>query len=450
MAESYSALREKYPVFRYKSYEYTLGESTLDISYKFEIDGLTEFNPKWSVERKSVVGIDENTLERMVFSLGMVELVSYWKATCSPEIHLPTELSDDALCWWKKLYLNGLGEFFYRNGIEYSDDVMTFVCADEKIPCDSTAVYDKNSDNVLVPVGGGKDSVVTLEILKGKKNVCAYAINPKKANYDTVEVAGLSEKFIKASRTIDKNLLDLNARGFLNGHTPFSAIVAFSGVIAAYINGIGNVVLSNESSANESTVENTNVNHQYSKSYEFESDFIRYEKEYLLAGVRYFSFLRPLLEIQIARAFSEFKAYYPVFKSCNLGSKTDIWCCNCAKCLFVYIILSPFIPEDELVGIFGENLLDSDKLTDDFEKLLGIQAEKPFECVGERSEVLMAMNMLIDKRPDNLPYLVEKYRDRITENKADYNACLNYFDKENSLPEEFERILADFLEKTYD
>ena len=46
MAESYSALREKYPVFCYKSYEYTLGESTLDISYKFEIDGLTEFNPK--------------------------------------------------------------------------------------------------------------------------------------------------------------------------------------------------------------------------------------------------------------------------------------------------------------------------------------------------------------------------------------------------------------------
>ena len=443
--ENYLEFRRDYPDFYYRSYDYALKDDELEISYHFEIGGLTSFNPKWKIARlDKSASPDKKTLERLVFSLGMVELVSYWKATCSPCIHLPAKLDDEALHWWKKLYLNGLGEFFYRNGIEYGEDVMKFVCEGGDLSDAKTAIV-SDKDKVLVPVGGGKDSVVTLEILKNKKKLYCYAINPKKANNDTVRVAGLEDRYLSASRTIDRNLLDLNSRGFLNGHTPFSAIVAFSGVLTAYLNGMGCVALSNESSANESTVAGTDVNHQYSKSYEFEKDFSSYEEKYLKTGVGYFSFLRPLLEIRIAEIFSRFKDYFPVFRSCNLGSKTDVWCCNCAKCLFVYIILSPFLKDDELIGIFGENLLDSEKLEEDFKKLLGLEAEKPFECVGERSEVLMAMNMLIDRDGDKLPCLVEKYRDFIISHREDDNARLCSFDKEHSLPSDFEKILIDFL-----
>ena len=69
-------------------------------------------------------------------------------------------------------------------------------------------------------------------------------------------------------------MLQLNSEGYINGHTPFSAIVAFSSVLTAALNGQKYITLSNENSANESTVKDSKVNHQYSKSYEFELDLM--------------------------------------------------------------------------------------------------------------------------------------------------------------------------------
>ena len=162
-------------------------------------------------------------------------------------------------------------------------------------------------------------------------------MNSRGATNATVEVAQLTKRTIYAKRTLDKNMLELNKKGYLNGHTPFSAIVAFSSIIAAYLNGLKFIALSNESSANESTIKDSYINHQYSKSYEFEKDFRHYESTFINFGVYYFSFLRPINELKIAMIFSRFKKYHPIFKSCNVGSKQDIWCCHCSKCLFVYI-----------------------------------------------------------------------------------------------------------------
>lgn len=156
---------------------------------------------------------------------------------------------------------------------------------------------------MLVPVGGGKDSAVTLELLKGAGvPVYAYIINSRGATIHTTEAAGLDEdNVIYVKRTLDQNMLELNRQGYLNGHTPFSALVAFSGIMAARMAGLSYVALSNESSANESTVKGSTVNHQYSKSFKFEEDFHRYEAEYLPGSAYYFSMLRPLSEFQIAR-----------------------------------------------------------------------------------------------------------------------------------------------------
>ena len=193
-------------------------------------------------------------------------------------------------------------------------------------------------------------------------------------------------------------------------------MLAFYTHLASVLSGIPNVALSNESSANEPTVlvrdrsganENKwdSVNHQYSKSLEFEDDFRAY-----CPSFNYFSFLRPLTELQIAMLFSRFTQYHDVFRSCNVGSKQDIWCGHCAKCLFAYIILSPFIAPERLNAIFGKSMLDDTTLEHEFMQLTGHAETKPFECVGTVSEVNAALSMAIERwYHDSRPALLKDY-----------------------------------------
>ena len=177
---------------------------------------------------------------------------------------------------------------------------------------------------VLVPVGGGKDSAVTLELLKGAGvPVYAYIINSRGATIHTTEAAGLDEDHvIYVKRTLDQNMLELNRQGYLNGHTPFSALVAFSGIMAARMAGLSYVALSNESSANESTVKGSTVNHQYSKSFKFEEDFHRYEAELSSRKRVLFQYAAPLKRVSDLPAFfAQQKQYHAIFRSCNAGSQ---------------------------------------------------------------------------------------------------------------------------------
>lgn len=442
--EDYLRFREEHPEFVYENYQYKNCGDHLEIVYDFRIPGLAEFHPTWSIARlDGAVQADPETLDELVFSLGMVELVSYWKAACPPRVRVEGRtLTPEQVRWWKKLYFHGLGEFFYTNGIDAGDDFMEIVCAEgatasrrpAKIPAPA-----EGQPRVLIPVGGGKDSAVTIELLRDAAERYCYIINPRQATRDTVTAAGLEGRAVVARRTIDPALLELNRQGFLNGHTPFSAVVAFSSVIAACINGLRYVALSNESSANESTVAGSTVNHQYSKSFEFEQDFIRYEKDHIGSGVQYFSLLRPLSEYQIAKLFAGLKPYHPIFRSCNAGSKADIWCGKCPKCLFVYIILSPFLSQEELRAIFGKEMLNDPTLAETFEKLTGILPEKPFECVGSRDEVHTALQAALRRyRAAGLPLpaLLAHYAEQIEgwTCAVDYD---RYFDRENALPPQF-------------
>ena len=399
-SEKYRALRERYPRFEYRSYDWYVDEAGLHLRFEFVLDGENVFRPEALVEARPFLKFDlpREVLDRLVFDIGMVELVSYWKCACPPKVVVRCGgLTADQVAFWRKLYWHGLGEFFYTNGIEVSRETFMELESDvepEALPAlelPSTASY-------LVPVGGGKDSVVTLELLRrAGREVRPLIMNPRGATRECARVAGFPiEEVLVVRRTIHPRLLELNAQGFLNGHTPFSAMLAFYTRLASVLSGIPNVALSNESSANESTVLGTDVNHQYSKSLEFEDDFRRYCAE-AGGGFNYFSFLRPLSELQIAMLFSRFAAYHDVFRSCNAGSKEDIWCGRCAKCLFAYIILSPFIAPGRLAEIFGKALLDDEALRPEFEQLMGLAATKPFECVGTVGEVRQALAMAISR-----------------------------------------------------
>ena len=472
--KQYLSLREQYPRFAYRGYEIEENESCLRLTYRFETVGLSEFAPVWvfpKAEGDCHRWSKDRLMQDMIFSLGMVELISYWKIACPPTVTVEAgRLNQDQIDWWKDLYFNGLGEFFYVNGIEEADPnhFMNIRCAGRckerhaawgaEIDGNGKAagISAVNSDSlasggVLVPIGGGKDSAVTLELLRlAGKSIYAYIINPRGATIHTTEVAGLdAAHVISAKRTLDPNMLELNRQGYLNGHTPFSALVAFSGIIAARMHGLSMVALSNESSANESTVQGSTVNHQYSKSFKFEEDFHYYQTTYLKGSAYYFSMLRPLSEFQIARFFAGQKQYHGIFRSCNAGSKTDSWCGHCPKCLFVYLILSPFLKPQEVRDIFGRNMLDDWDMKETLDQLIGIEEEKPFECVGSRDEINTAIVLTIkglEEAGEALPCLLSYYKttDLYQTFRTRGDQYSTYYDGNNLVPDDLARLVRKY------
>lgn len=444
--KKFEKFRREFPKFKYKSYKIEQ-VSSLKITYEFEIPNLEGgiFKPQWNFPLSSftIYEKDEFFLS-LVFSLGLAEMISYWKLTCSPEISVEAgALNETQKKFWKKLFFKGLGEFFYTNNISPPDKLfdITTLPTEKQEFCIPKG-YDQSK--VLIPIGGGKDSAVSLELLKNFDRT-GFIINPRGASIKTAEVSGL-KNLIKAERTLDKNMLALNKKGFLNGHTPFSAIVAFSSLLAAYINKIPFVALSNESSANEATVHNSAINHQYSKSEEFERDFIEYEASFIQSKVKYFSFLRPFTELKIAEIFSRLKGYHEIFKSCNVGSFQDRWCGSCAKCLFVYIILSPFLSAEDLEKIFGNNLFENETLIKTLSELCGMSETKPFECVGSVNEVRLALSETVlqyKKRGQKLPKLLELFNSWNLEGFSDFYSVLESYDENNHLPLEFSAILKE-------
>ncbi|MGN0160719.1 MAG: hypothetical protein ACI4AQ_04970 [Lachnospiraceae bacterium] len=450
----YEDLRRKYESFYYNSYEVTCEKDEILIRYFFEVPGLSEFTPSWRFklgDNDFEVLKNDSVFQRLVCDLGMVELVSYWKIACPKKVVVRAgNYEEQQLDWWKELYYYGLGEFFYTNQIPL--DAEGFMNLENDSAKDFCAVERNTSkkelSGCLVPIGGGKDSVVSVELLRsvGEEAKC-YIINPRGATINTT-IAGKfkDEDVIISKRTLDKRMIELNQQGFLNGHTPFSAIVAFSATIAAYLNGLKYITLSNEASANESTVLGSTVNHQYSKSFKFEKDFHDYEAKYIKTGTYYFSLLRPLSEFQIARYFAKCTAYHDIFRSCNVGSKEDIWCGHCPKCMFVFFILSPFIAHERLCEIFGADMVNDETMIPIMEQLIGVVEEKPFECVGSRDEVNTALCLTIkqlESEGKELPVLLAHYKTlpQYEEYSKKENTFFVGYEEENLLPEKYAELI---------
>lgn len=453
--EKYIQLREEYTFMEYVGYEANIDAIGIHVKYEFNLAGKYTFRPEFSIPKKRFLRnfpsseILQTTLfQNLFFQIGLIELISYWKAACPPQVIIRGQkLSDAQVSWWKNVYYQGLGEFFYTNKIQSS--LKEFI--DISSSCEIIPPQQINLDEtVIVPIGGGKDSVVTLELLSKTEYIRPFIMNPRGATVECAQVAGFGKDgFIEVNRRLDPLLLELNAQGFLNGHTPFSALLAFYSLLVSAISGHKHIALSNESSANEPTVAGTDVNHQYSKSFAFESDFRDYVKQYISADFNYFSFLRPLNELRIAQLFAEQVKYYPVFKSCNAGSKTDIWCCNCPKCLFAFTILSPFIPVIEMVHIFGENLFELPQMLGYLKELTGIDEVKPFECVGTIDEVNAALHMYIARhKQEKLPLLIDYYSNTINFSDGDTmlsDEILNEFNNNHFLEPKFLEIIKQKL-----
>lgn len=459
-SKKFKELREKYNTFIYESFTINNSEDEFIIKFKFTVPNLTTYEPEIRLLKKD---IKENITEKVlvncknaIFHMGLIELISYWKATCAPNVIIKAGyINEEQINWFKKLYFYGLGELFFTNGIQTNmDDFMN-------IKCESTEIYEdyinEKNNGYLIPIGGGKDSCVTLECLKNEGDNYCLIVNPKPVTLECAKTAGYDDsRIVKVKRIIDSNLLELNKQGYINGHTPFSSMLAFLSYFIADVMGKKYIALSNESSANESNVEGEKINHQYSKSIEFENDFRYYAEKYLKRNTEYFSFLRPLNELQIAMTFAKFEKYHHIFKSCNVGSKGEHWkwCCNCPKCLFVYIILSPFLYKEKLVDIFGEDLFEKQDLLKTFIELTGNGETKPFECVGTYEEVCFAISKTISNlsrksvfnnkilAESELPYLLQYYKDNFNLVNLEKDLTKNY-NIENNLTEGQNKILKE-------
>ena len=409
--KDFEVYRNQHRFFSYDGYTMEKSDDRLIITYGFTIDHLSSFHPQWTIPLHGLaIDTHDPLLNRMVFALGMVEAISYWKITCSPQWLVKCgALDHQAVKWFKKLAYYGLGEFFYVNGIQTSfDDFVTIICENTVMPH-----YQDTQDyqGVMVPLGGGKDSYVSAHIIKQYHDIYGYIINDVPSALHAKDFLKLDDAHtIHVHRSLDPTMLQLNQKGYLNGHTPFSALVAFSSVLCGYIHHIPYIALSNESSANESTIKDEKINHQYSKSLEFESDFQWFNHTYLSSKIHYFSFLRPLNELQISALFTHFNDYLFDFRSCNVGSKQGKWCGHCAKCCFVAIMLSAFVDDQTITKIFDHDMLNDMTLWPLYRQLSGLDENKPFECVGTRKEVVAAITLAIQRRDfDHLPFVLEQF-----------------------------------------
>ncbi len=419
-------LRKNYPKFIYRRYSFRLLNNNLEIFFDFKIEPNIFFRPRIVIEKVNetqIKKIKKRVLNNLIFHLGLMEIPSYWKATCSPEILIKAGyLNEKQIKWWKDLIIKGMGQFFYENKIDWRQSKFLKIKTKNYSKTLPQARLLRNfnlePEKVLVPLGGGKDSIVTLEKLKeqGKKIGC-FLVNPTKIMREIARVAKIKDLVI-VKREIDPVLLKLNKKGYLNGHTPITAVLSFLSVFCAILFGYKYIAFSNEKSANEGNVRYLGkiINHQWSKSSEFERKFRYYCKKYLVKEINYFSFLRKYTELEIAEMFTKYPKYFSVFSSCNLVLSKKLkrrWCGNCPKCLFVYATLYPFLEREQLLEIFGTEIFENKKLLSVMEGLINPKMAKPFECVGTKKESQIAFYLSYKKSRDRLPFLLEYFKKKI-------------------------------------
>ncbi|TQL47468.1 hypothetical protein FB562_0528 [Homoserinimonas aerilata] len=391
--------------FRFVGFE--LDEATGIIDFEFRMLGAGSVAPVDFVETVTLAlpqdgaSGDWVAVRPVLPLLGAVIGLSYYKAAAPPRYELDVDgVTASAVAFLEDALRHGLGEFAYRAGLPGLLDTEIVPLRPLAQRAEPHDLGEERLRRPLAPVGGGKDSVVTVESLKAAGlEVTQFSVNPNAIMRRVAEAAGVP--FVEARRTIDPLLIALNSRGARNGHVPVTAMNSLIAVAQARLLGLGTVVMSNENSAAEPTLvwDGLPVNHQWSKS--LEAEVLLASAIEAQTGIRggYFSLLRPFTELRIARKFAQTIGYDHAIVSCNrafrISGADPGWCGECAKCQFVFLAFSPFMSRERLVGIVGTNMFENEALVEGFRSLLGLDAHKPWECVGEEAESTVAMSLAV-------------------------------------------------------
>jgi len=390
--------------FEFSRYDFDINTGEARLEYKVMEHVFVE---KFIFDTQMFVQFDEEILERAMFYLHIACGVSYWKAFCPQNLIMTTgNLTKHEAEFFTEVYKQGLMQFFYENDLDPQKYAVKFDF-DTNLQRNCFRDLDFLNSRVLLPIGGGKDSLVSAALLKAMEvDFDWFCVKSDKIKIDCVDVSG--KKLIDVRREFSSDLISLNRSGeVFNGHVPITGILAFVEIVACVLYGYSKVIMSNEHSSSQAnlTWKGYKVNHQYSKSLEFEKMFREFLVENFCAVkgeslFDYFSLLRGLSEYKIAEIFADkCEDYFDVFSSCNRNFHLDTsknlqgkrFCGECEKCAFVFLILSNFIQFEQLIKIFCANLFKSQALFKTYKDMCGLGSRKPWECVGTFEESRFAL-----------------------------------------------------------
>ena len=90
------------------------------------------------------------------------------------------------------------------------------------------------------------------------------------------------------------------------------------------------------------------------------------------------------------------------------------------------------------MDIFGLDMLAVADFRPMFEGLVYEDVDKPFECVGTKEEIRLALYTAAKKRGEKLPLLLQEYMDKCP---AEPQTLDNYYDEDNFIPVELKGLL---------
>lgn len=376
-------------IFRFCGYRFNAKNKKVTFNYRLEFSNCDPLEFTETVILPSIPkNLKQKLLNNFLEPLHLILGISYYKLYCPSQITTFFRLSQEQANFWNIVYRKGLGEFLYRNGLDLRQ-LAKFPYSKVKSHPERIKVHNR----ALLGIGGGKDSIVAAELLK-KFDTTSFLVETQREDLISRDIAdALGNPLLRIQRVLDPKIFETHKDGY-NGHVPISAIYAFLGLLAAAIYEYKYVIVANEYSSNFGNLQYQGevINHQWSKSIEFETLLQEYARKFITPDITYFSLLRQFYEIRIAKIFAKQKKFFPLFTSCNRNFKVfkkrpdSLWCGECPKCAFVFLILAPFLNKKELFDIFQKNLFAQNSLTPLFKDLLGFGTIKPFDCVGTFKE----------------------------------------------------------------
>jgi len=410
-------------MFEFVSYNFKLNKKEIIFRYKMNCRNR---KPLFFIEKiilpeiPNLDNIPKKLLDNILQGIHLMLGVSYYKLYCSSKVKINSFLSQEQAEFWNIVYKKGLGEFFYQNKLDPKRS--------PKFPFQKKGKTELSqllkNNKMLVGIGGGKDSIVAVELLKEQnQNITAFIVETGKESKivsDVIRIMGV--KSLKIKRILDQKIFEKH-EGSYNGHIPISLIFAFLGILAAVLYKYSYITVGNEQSSNFGNLKfkGEDINHQWSKSSEAENLFQSYVEKFISPDLKYFSPLRPFYEIRVVEMFSRYKKYFPYFSSCNMNFKVykersnKTWCGQCPKCAFMFILLAAFLSKKQVISIFNKNLFQDKELLPIFKDLLGFGKAKPFDCVGTFKETQTALYLTKDKFKNDL--VVKTFLSKVKFNK---------------------------------
>lgn len=374
------------------------------VTYEFLVNGEV-YQP--SIRFGFTASMNCKLSESLLGRLGLMEALSYWKAFLSPILRIEAfPFVYGEIEWWQRFLALSMAEFCYRNNVPLLTPEMLDLQG--MVTSQTLAQGDENTDpgRVLTMFSGGKDSLVAA-LLAAQAGLTQdfFFYNPAPVQYEShLKNLGGQGTVLTLDRKILPALLELNRLGAPNGHTPYSAYLGLSAVILAISHGIGLVCAGNTRSDDDPNLrdQGLDVNHQWTKSLDFELELNRLLSILGISEVQYFSILRPFYELQVIKVMLNNSSALSHIQSCNRVRRG--YCLRCAKCAWIGLALSVSVSNDEARLLMNGDVFGHDQAESLFRSMAGLEGTKPFECTGSEVEVRACLKELV---MDGLPKWLE-------------------------------------------